>query len=50
MRSDFMGEYKSWKNGATVEITSLKDFQFPPTGDKILLKARPPLALEMKSD
>jgi len=45
-----MGEYKSWKNGTLVEIASLKDFQFPPTGDKILLKARPPLSIEMGSD
>ncbi|MFA6531226.1 MAG: hypothetical protein WCT31_05830 [Candidatus Micrarchaeia archaeon] len=45
-----MAEYKSWKSGNVVEIANLKDFQFPPTGDKILLKARPPLALELKSD
>ncbi len=45
-----VGEYKSWKNGTVVEIPNLKEFQFPPTGDKILLKTCPPLAVEMKTD
>jgi len=45
-----VGEYKSWKTGTVVEIASLKDFQFPPTGDKILLKSCPPIAIDMKTD
>lgn len=45
-----VGEYASWKNGAIVEIANLKEFQFPPTGDKVLLKARPPTAIEIPTD
>ncbi|HIH22677.1 MAG: hypothetical protein AABW86_06160 [Candidatus Micrarchaeota archaeon] len=45
-----MGEYISWKTGEKIDIANMKDFQFPPTGDKMLLKARPPVALDMKTD
>lgn len=45
-----MGEYISWKTGQKVEISNLKEFQFPPTGDKVLLKSRPPIAREIKTD
>jgi DNA-directed RNA polymerase subunit RPC12/RpoP len=45
-----MVEYKSWKTGKPVEIANLKNFEFPPTGDKILAKGRPPLSVEVKTD
>lgn len=44
-----MGEYKDLKTGAIVNITGDK-FTFPTTGAKILLKGRPPVAKEVKSD
>ncbi|MGV8177075.1 MAG: hypothetical protein ACP5NX_04705 [Candidatus Bilamarchaeaceae archaeon] len=45
-----MAGYRSWKTGEIVEIDDLNHFTFPPTGDKILLKTRPPIAKELKTD
>jgi DNA-directed RNA polymerase subunit RPC12/RpoP len=44
-----MGEYKDLKTGAIVNITGDK-FTFPTTGAKILLKGRPPVAKEVRTD
>jgi len=44
-----MSEYKDLKTGAAVTITGNK-FNFPSSGNKILLKARPPVAKEVKTD
>lgn len=43
-----MGEYKEQKSGANV--TTGEKFAFPTTGAKILLKSRPPIAKEVKTD
>lgn len=44
-----MAEYTDIKTGGTVSVTGDK-FSFPSTGAKILLKKRPPIAKEVKSD
>lgn len=44
-----MAEYKDLKTGSAVTLSGDK-FNFPTTGAKILLKARPPVAKEVKSD
>ena len=45
-----MGEYKDIKTGTVVSVVDEKNFQFPTTGAKILLKCRPPIAKEVKTD
>ncbi|MCP4646213.1 MAG: hypothetical protein GY852_00570 [bacterium] len=45
-----MGEYKEWETGNKVMISSLKTFEFPSTGAKVLFKARPPIAKDMGTD
>ncbi len=45
-----MAEYKDWKSKKDVEIKDLKNFEFPTTGAKILLKSRPPIAKECNTD
>ena len=45
-----MGEYKDFKTGVLVNINDEKSFVFPPTGAKMLLKTRPPIAKEVKTD
>ena len=45
-----MGEYTEWQTGNKVSISSLRTFEFPPTGAKVLFKARPPLAREISTD
>jgi hypothetical protein len=45
-----MGEYREWETGNKVMISSLKTFEFPSTGAKVLFKARPPIAKEMGTD
>lgn len=45
-----MGEYVEWQTGNKVVISSLKTFEFPPTGAKVLFKVRPPLAKEISTD
>ncbi len=44
-----MGEYKDPKTGVAVAVTGEK-FAFPTTGAKILLKSRPPIAKEVRTD
>jgi hypothetical protein len=44
-----MAEYTDIKTGTTVNVTGDK-FVFPTTGAKILLKKRPPIAKEVKTD
>ncbi len=44
-----MSGYKDQKTGAEVAFTGDK-FAFPTTGAKILLKGRPPIAKEVKTD
>jgi DNA-directed RNA polymerase subunit RPC12/RpoP len=45
-----MGEYRDLKTGSVVTIESEKEFAFPPTGAKILLKCRPPIPREVTTD
>ncbi|MDO8554042.1 MAG: hypothetical protein Q7S22_04505 [Candidatus Micrarchaeota archaeon] len=45
-----MGEYKDVKTGTVVVIADEKNFQFPTTGAKMLLKCRPPIAKEVRTD
>lgn len=45
-----MGEYNEWQTGNKVMISSLKTFEFPPTGAKVLFKSRPPVAKEISTD
>ena len=45
-----MGEYKEWESGNIVMISSLKTFEFPSTGAKVLFKCRPPLAKDIGTD
>jgi|GEM_PF-518663 len=45
-----MGEYTEWESGNKVIISSLKTFEFPSTGAKVLFKSRPPLAKELNTD
>lgn len=44
----FMSEYKDQKSG--MSVSTGEKFAFPTTGAKILLKARPPIAKEVKTD
>ena len=44
-----MPEYRDLKTGTIVSVTGEK-FAFPTTGAKILLKTRPPIAKETKTD
>jgi DNA-directed RNA polymerase subunit RPC12/RpoP len=43
-----MSEYKDQKSG--MSVSTGEKFAFPTTGAKILLKARPPIAKEVKTD
>jgi hypothetical protein len=45
-----MAEYKDVKTGAIVTVTDEKNFLFPATGAKMLLKSRPPIAKEVSTD
>lgn len=45
-----MGEYKDLKNGNIVTIVDEKNFAFPTTGAKMLLKSRPPISKESSTD
>jgi len=45
-----MAEYKDWKTKKFVEIKNMKAFEFPTSGAKILLKARPPISKEYSTD
>ena len=45
-----MAEYKDVKTGAIVTVNDEKNFLFPATGAKMLLKARPPIAKEVSTD
>ncbi len=45
-----MGEYKDLKTGQVITITDEKNFAFPSTGAKMLLKARPPISKEATTD
>ncbi len=45
-----MGEYKDHKTGEIAKVTVDKNFVFPSTGAKILLKIRPPVAKEIQTD
>ena len=45
-----MGEYRECENGNKVVISSLKTFEFPSTGAKVLFKVRPPVAKEIGTD
>ena len=43
-----MGEYKDLKTGA--KVSTGDKFNFPSTGAKVLIKTRPPIAKEVKTD
>ena len=45
-----MGEYKDLKSGEIVVVADEKNFVFPTTGAKMLLKSRPPISKESKTD
>jgi hypothetical protein len=45
-----MAEYKDLKTGTMVEVADEKNFVFPSTGAKMLLKPRPPIAKESGTD
>jgi len=45
-----MAEYKDYKTGELAKVNVDKNFVFPSTGAKILLKTRPPVAKEIKTD
>ena len=45
-----MGEYKDLKTGESITIIDEKNFTFPSTGAKMLLKARPPISKEATTD
>jgi len=45
-----MGEYREWESGNKVVVSSLKTFEFPSTGAKVLFKCRPPIAKELNTD
>lgn len=43
-------EYKDYKTGTPVSLKKDKNFAFPSSGAKILLKTRPPIAKETSTD
>ncbi|MBN2477699.1 hypothetical protein JXB01_00230 [Candidatus Micrarchaeota archaeon] len=45
-----MVEYREWKTKKNVQISDPKNFEFPPSGVKVLLKSRPPIAKECSTD
>ena len=45
-----MVQYKVWKSGDVVEVSDPKNFIFPPSGEKVLLKTRPPIAKTAGTD
>lgn len=45
-----MADYKDWKTKKDVEIKDMKNFEFPSSGTKILLKTRPPIPKECPTD
>lgn len=45
-----MAEYKDQKTGENVKVSLEKGFKFPATGAKVLLKTRPPIAKEVRTD
>lgn len=45
-----MTEYKDQKTGEVLKINVDKNFVFPSTGAKTLLKTRPPVAKELGTD
>ena len=45
-----MAEFKDLKTGNLITLSDDKGFDFPATGAKMLLKARPPIAKECKTD
>lgn len=44
-----MAEYKDLKS-KNILVSDEKTFNFPATGAKMLLKSRPPIAKEVKTD
>lgn len=45
-----MGDYKDLKTGIVISIENAKEFAFPTTGAKLLIKCRPPIAKELSTD
>ncbi len=45
-----MSEYKDFKTGALVSSSKEKGAFFPETGNKMLLKSRPPIAKDVSTD
>ncbi len=45
-----MVSYKDWKSRKEVEIRDAKNFEFPSTGAKMLLKSRPPVSKVCSTD
>jgi hypothetical protein len=45
-----MAQYKDLKTGHIVDVADEKNFTFPATGAKILLKVRPPISKASSTD
>lgn len=45
-----MAQFRVWKTGDQVEVGDEKNWQFPASGEKILLKTRPPIAKTVATD
>ena len=45
-----MAEYKDVKTGSIITVADEKNFVFPNTGAKMLLKVRPPISKECNTD
>lgn len=45
-----MAEFKVWRTGEPAEIVDVENFQFPSSGEKILLKTRPPISKTANTD
>ena len=45
-----MVEYKDAKSGTVVSVEGTREFAFPATGAKLLMKCRPSIAKEISTD
>ncbi|MDD5337604.1 MAG: hypothetical protein PHS02_03920 [Candidatus ainarchaeum sp.] len=45
-----MAQYEVWKTRDLVDVSDAKNFEFPHSGEKILLKKRPPIAKTSNTD
>ena len=45
-----MTEYKHYKTGEVIKLNVDKNFVFPSSGEKTILKTRPPVAKQVNTD